>query len=156
MMSSRLWALGAALATFTAFFVAHGASAQDAGPTPDERALIKLEHDWVDAETRHDAAALRSILDDRFIATFGGGKPVDKEAFIKAETEGAPDPTVSQELSDQKAIVVGRTGVVVETDTLRRTKDGKPSVLTWRFTVTYVKRGDHWLALAEQGGPTNP
>jgi ketosteroid isomerase-like protein len=156
MMNSRFRALGAVLASLTAFSAARAASAQDTGAAPDERALIKLERDWVDAETRHDAAALRSILDDRFIATFGGGKPLDKEAFIKGETEGAPDPTVSQELSDQKVIVVGGTGVIVETDTLRRMKDGKPVMLTWRFTVTYVKRGDRWLALAEQGGPTNP
>jgi hypothetical protein len=155
MFNSRLWAPGAVLAILAAL-PAHGASAGEPAATPDERALLKLEQDWVDAERRRDAAALRSILDDRFIATFGRSKPVDKEGFIKAQSEGAPDPTVSQELSDQKLIVVGRTAVIVETDTQRQVQDGKPSVLTWRFTVTYIKRGDRWWALAEQGGPTNP
>jgi hypothetical protein len=114
-----------AVFALTLVSVASGASAEDATPTADVRALLKLESDWVAAEGRHDAATLRAILDDRFIATFGGGKPLDKEAFIKEETDGSPDPTVSQDLSD-------------------------------RFTVTYIKRGGRWLALAEQGARANP
>jgi hypothetical protein len=150
-MHSRLPTLAAMLSASVAFFVACGASAQDNAATPDERALVRLESDWVAAEDRRDAATLRSILDDQFIATFGTAEPLDKEAFIREETQSPPDPTVSQVLSDRKIIVVDRTAVIVETDTLRR--DGKPS-LVWRFTVTYIKRADRWLALAEQGGPT--
>jgi ketosteroid isomerase-like protein len=130
--------------------------AGDKAATADEQALRKLEHEWVDAETRHDAVALRSILDDKFVATFGAAKPVDKDAFIRDITARPVDPTISQELSDQTIIVAGDTAVIVETDTERKVRDGKPSVAVYRFTVTYIRRGGHWVALAEHGVAANP
>lgn len=91
-----------------------------------------------------------------FIATFGAGKPLNKDAFIKEIINGAIDPTVTEELSDETIIVVGDTAVIVETDTLRKTKDGRPSATAYRFTVTYIRRGDHWVALAEHGAAMKP
>lgn len=117
----------------------------------DEQALLKLERQWIDAEARHDVVALQAILDDRFVATFGAGKLLDKNAFIKEVTAGAIDPTASQVLSDQTIVLAGDTAVVVETDTIRSTKNGQPSESVYRFTVTYIRRGDHWVALAEHG-----
>lgn len=137
-------------------FTAGNTHAGDKTATADEQALRKLEREWVDAETRHDAVALQSILDDKFVATFGAAKPLDKDAFIKDVTAGPVDPTVSQELSDQTIVVAGDTAVVVETDTLRKVRDGKPSVAVYRFTVTYIRRGGHWVALAEHGVAANP
>jgi hypothetical protein len=119
--------------------------------TADEQALLKLEHEWVDAEARHDVVALQAILDDRFVATFGAGKLLDKNAFIEDITAGAIDPTENQELSGRTIIVAGDTAVVVETDTIRRVTNGAPSANVYRFTVTYIKRRGHWAALAEQG-----
>jgi ketosteroid isomerase-like protein len=137
-------------------FMAGNGRAEDKPVTTDEKALLKLEREWVDAEIHHDAVALKAILDDGFIATFGAGKPLNKDAFIKEITDGAVDPTVTQELSDETIIVVGDTAVIVETDTLRKTKDGRPSATAYRFTVTYIRRGDHWVALAEHGAAMKP
>jgi hypothetical protein len=128
-----------------------GARAADHRPTADEEALITLERNWVDAENRHDGAALQAILDDRFVATFGAGKLLNKDAFIQHETRGTVDPTISQGISDRTIIVVADTAVVVETFTVHKTKDGLSTSAAWRFTVTYVRQGDHWVALAEQG-----
>ena len=80
--------------------------------------------------------ALQAILDDRFVATFGAGKLLDKNAFIKDVTAGAIDPTESQELSGQTIVLAGDTAVVVETDTIRGIKNGQPSESVYRFTVT--------------------
>jgi ketosteroid isomerase-like protein len=146
----------AAVGVFASGLAGPGAEAQDARPTPDQQALIQAESDWIAAETRRDAQALRELLDDRFVATMGGGEPIDKATFIRNETQSPPDPTARQEITDRRIIVAGSTAVITETDTLRRTRDGKPSVLTWRFTVTYIKRGGRWLAIAEQGGPAKP
>src|SRR5580658_6781920 len=58
--------------------------------------LVKLERLWSEAEIKHDLAALRRILDDRFICTFGTEKPLDKEEFIKliaGETMLSQDPS---------------------------------------------------------------
>jgi ketosteroid isomerase-like protein len=150
-MSKSVVTTAAAL-TVAALFAAVNTYAGDKAATADEQALRKLERQWVDAETRHDAVALQSILDDKFVSTFGAGKPLDKNAFI---TTGPVDPTVSQELSEQTFVIAGDTAVVVETDTERKLRDGKPSTAVYRFTVTYIRRGDHWLALAEHGVAAN-
>ena len=154
-MCKSLPTTAAALAV-AILFAAGNTHAGDKAATADEQALRKLEREWVDAENRHDAVALQSILDDKFIATFGAAKPLDKDAFIKDVTAGPVDPTVSQELSDQTIVVAGDTAVVVETDTERKVRDGKPSAAVYRFTVTYIRRGGHWVALAEHGVAANP
>lgn len=141
----------AAACALVLLFAAGNAYAGDKTATADEQALLKLEHQWIDAEARHDVVALQAILDDRFVATFGAGKLLDKNAFIKEVTAGAIDPTASQVLSDQTIVLAGDTAVVVETDTIRSTKNGQPSESVYRFTVTYIRRGDHWVALAEHG-----
>jgi hypothetical protein len=122
----------------------------------DEQAVLKVDSDWADAEMRRDGTALEQIMDNRFIATFGEAKPVDKPAFIKSILSEDPAKRVTQELSNRSVIVSGDTAVVVETDTETTVKDAEKKVLFWRFTVTYIKRQGRWIALAEQGGPARP
>jgi ketosteroid isomerase-like protein len=154
-MNATLLTTVAALA-ITAPFIASNARAADKPATVDEKALRKLDRDWVDAENRHDARALQAILDKRFIATFGAGKPLGKDAFIKQATSGPADPTMTQDLSDETIIVVGDTAVIVATDTVHKLKDGLPSAKAYRLTVTYIRRGGHWIALAEQADAIKP
>ena len=49
-----------------------------------EQQLRKLELEWTAAEIHRDAGALGRILDERFVSTFGSGKPVDKAEFIRS------------------------------------------------------------------------
>jgi ketosteroid isomerase-like protein len=111
--------------------------------------VLDLEQEWVAAEHNHDAAALRRILDDKFVASFGAGKPYDKEAFIKEIVSGDVDPAESQALTDRTVIIDHDTAVVVGTDTLRGTRNGAPDTAVYRYTVTYIRRNGQWLALAE-------
>ena len=149
-MRTRRSTIAAACAVAALFGAGH-TRADDKAAVADEKALLKLEREWVDAEARHDVVALQSILDDRFVATFGAGKLLDKTAFIKEVTAGAIDPTESQTLSERTIVLAGDTAVVVETDTIRRIKNGQPDESVYRFTVTYIKREGHWVALAEHG-----
>ena len=114
-----------------------------------EQQVLDVDRAWADAEVRHDAATLRRILDDHFVATFGAGKPYDKEGFIKAVIGGDPDPTESQDLSDRTVRVDSDTAVIVETDTLRGTNEGKAYANVYRITTVYIRRNGHWVALAE-------
>jgi ketosteroid isomerase-like protein len=123
-------------------------SSQTAPPTDARQQLLELEKEWAAAEDKHDAAVLRRILDDRFVATFGAAKTYDKEAFIKLFA-GDVDPTVSQTLSYEAVIIDGDTAVLVGTDTARGTKDGTAYTAVYRYTVTYIRRHGQWLALAE-------
>lgn len=93
-------------------------------PMDAKQKVLKLESEWVVAEGRHDEAALRRILDDKFLASFGSGKPHDKEGFIKLILAGDVDPTESQTLTDQNVIVDHDTAVVVGIDTVRGTENG--------------------------------
>ncbi len=118
--------------------------------------VLALGTEWVAAEVKHDAATLQRILDDKFVASFGGGKPYDKAAFIKAITGSPPDPTASQTLTDETVIVDGDTAVVVGTDTARGTENGVLTTEVARYTVTYVRRNGRWLVLAEHMAQVPP
>ena len=124
-------------------------NSQALAPADAKQQVLQLEKLWVTAEQNHDAAALRRILDDKFVATFDAGKLRDKEAFIKAIVSGAVDPTESQTLTDETVIIDRDTAVVVGTDTLRGTDNGAPYTTVFRYTVTYIRRHGHWIALAE-------
>src|SRR5215469_9881922 len=91
-------------------------------PADAKQQVLDLGKIWVDAEIKHDAATLRRILDDKFVASFGTEKPYDKEAFIKLICSGDVDPTESQTLTDETVVIDRDTAVVVGTDTLHGTK----------------------------------
>lgn len=114
--------------------------------------VLDLEQIWVAAEHNHDAATLRRILDDKFVASFNADKPLDKEAFIKLIVTEDADPTESQTLTDRNVIIDRDTAVVVGTDTERGIKKGKAYTAVYRYTVTYIRRNGQWVALAEHLG----
>jgi len=118
-------------------------------PADAKQQVLNLEREWVDAEIKHDAATLRRILDDKFVASFGAEKPYDKEAFIKAIVSGDVDATESQTLTDRTVIIDRDTAVVVGTGTARGTKSGAAYTVVYRYTVTYILRNGQWVALAE-------
>lgn len=114
-----------------------------------QQMILDLEQVWVLAEHNHDVATLRRLLDDKFVASFGGEKPLDKEAFIKLIVSGDPDPTETQTLTDRNVILDHDTAVVVGIDTERGTKKGDAYTAEFRYTVTYIRRHGQWVALAE-------
>lgn len=111
--------------------------------------ILDLEQVWVMAEHKRDAATLHRILDGKFVVSFGGEKPLEKEAFIKLIVSGDTDPTESQTLTDRKVILDHDTAVVVGVDTERGTKKGKTYTAVYRYTAIYIRRDGQWLALAE-------
>jgi ketosteroid isomerase-like protein len=124
-------------------------SSRNSTPADVKQQVLDIEQEWVDAEIKHDAATLRRILDDKFVVSFGAGKPYNKEAFIKGTVSGEVDPTESQALTDRAIIIDQDTAVVVGTDTLRGTRKGAAYTEVARYTVTYIRRQGQWLALAE-------
>jgi len=122
-------------------------SSQTAPPTDARQQLLDLEKDWTIAEDKHDATALQRILDERFVVTFGA-KTLDKKAFIELFA-GDVDPTASQTLTYDAVIIDGDTAVLVGTDTAHGTRDGAAYTTVYRYTATYIRRHERWLALAE-------
>jgi hypothetical protein len=126
---------------------------ENSSNTPSEadakQQVLDLGKRWVAAECKNDGATIRRILDDKFIASFDAGKPYDKEAFIKHIVAGDVDPTATQTLTDETVLIDQDTAVVIGTDTSRGAEDGKAYTVVYRYTVTYIRRRGHWLALAE-------
>src|SRR5262249_40243307 len=129
--------------------LAADASVSDGDLSAAKQQVLDLEQEWVAAEHNHDAAALRRILDDKFVASFGADKPYDKEAFIKEIVGGDVDPAESQTLTARTVIIDRHTAVFVGIDTERGTKKGAPYTTVYRYTVTYIRRNGSWVALAE-------
>ena len=143
------WLIGMLCGTvFASGSQAGDAQDSEAQNASAERQIRALEQEWTAAEIARDATALRRILDDRFVATFGAGKPIGKEAFIKQIGDGT-DKILSQDLTDQKIRIARDTAVVTESDTIRGTDNGEPYTQTYRLTATYIKRNGRWAALAE-------
>jgi len=133
-----------------ALAVASRAPTNSETPAADDRQqLLDLEKEWVAAETKHDLATVRRILDDKFVFSYGAGKPQNKEAFLKQIGTGDIDPTESQTLSDWNAIIDVDTAVVVGTDTVQGTEKGAAYMMVYRYTATYIRRHGRWRALAE-------
>ncbi|MBS0580374.1 MAG: nuclear transport factor 2 family protein [Proteobacteria bacterium] len=124
------------------------ANSQSPPRTDAKQQILDLEKEWTAAENSHDAAVLRRILDDRFVA-LGTHKTYDKEAFIKIETDGDVDPTASQTITYDAVVIDGDTAVVIGTDTGHGTKDGAAYTVVFKYMATYIRRHGHWLALAE-------
>jgi acyl-CoA thioesterase I len=118
-------------------------------PADPKQEVLALGQQWVAAENKHDTTTLERILDDKFIASFGTGKPYDKQAFIKLVTSDEVDPTESQTLTDETVLIDGDTAVVVGTDTDRGTEQGVAYTTSYRYTATYIHRHGEWAALAE-------
>jgi ketosteroid isomerase-like protein len=134
----------------TAAALATESTPASAPPAADaKKQVLDLEKEWVAAELKHDATKLQRILDDKFVFSYGSKKAADKAAYIKEFTDGDIDPTESQTLSDESVIVDRDTAVVVGTDTASGTEKGSAYRVVFRYTVTYVHRQGHWLALAE-------
>lgn len=146
----RKLGLGLTLGCWAVTAVAQPEAAPTSPDTEATRQVMDLEQVWADAENRHDAATLRSILDDKFVFTIGGdSKLYDKEAFIAGNVRGVPDRTRTQTLTDRTVIIKGDTAVSMGTDTERGTRLGNPFTEVARYTVTYVRRGNRWIAVAE-------
>jgi len=111
--------------------------------------VLALGQQLVAAANQRDATTLGRILDDKFVASFGTGKPHDKKAFIKLIVSEDVDPTESDTLTDETVLIDGDTAVVVGTDTERGTDNGVAYTTIYRYTATYIRRHGEWAALAE-------
>jgi ketosteroid isomerase-like protein len=117
-----------------------------------EKEVMKVDQEWLEAEVARDGPALRRILDDNFIAVYGSGRVADKETFIRDVLGDGTDTVSSHDFGDYTFRIQGDTAMLVETGTIRGTRNGKPYVNVMRVSVTYIRRNGKWRALAEHFG----
>lgn len=125
---------------------AEGVPEPAAGPV--ERRVLAAEDEYVAAELDRDEAALRRIVDDRFVFNSSDGKTTGKEELIKGVLGMA---MTGQDITERSVLVEGDIALVFGTTALRfASSDGNERVSILRYTSTYVKRESGWRLLALQ------
>lgn len=111
------------------------ANAYAIGPS-QESELIALSNAWIDAEVRHDKAALERLLDERFLVTFASGNTVDRTTFVDRilNTEIKPFEVLNEVVN-----VHSDAALVISTTTDR----------TMKFTWVAVKKEGQWRVISE-------
>ena len=99
--------------------------------------MISLGNAWIDAEVRHDKAALERILDERFLVTYPSGKTIDRTAFVGQIMDTDIKPF---EVLNEVVNVHGDAAVVIGTVTTDPTT---------KFTWVGVKKKGRWRVISE-------
>ena len=114
-----------------------------------EETLVRMEHDWSQADTKKDAAELNRILAEDWIGVDFEGTFLNKTQAL----EGIRSDATSLEttvLSDMKVRVYGNTAIVTGTDTEKSEYHGRDSSGRYLWTDVFVMRDGKWQAVSSQ------
>jgi len=114
-----------------------------------EQTLIQMEHDWSQADTQKDAAALNRILAEDWIGIDFEGTVLTKPQALKGISSDAAS-LESTVLRDMKVRVYGNTAIVTGTDTEKGEYHGKDSSGKYLWTDVFVLRKGRWQAVSSQ------
>jgi len=131
------------------FLLACSGSTQDSetGSAQGEEARVLAAEDaYVAAEVDADEAALRRLVDDRFVMNSADGTTSGKEDLIRAVL--GMDMT-GQTISDRSVTIEGNVGIIFGTTELQlRSSDGVEQTASYRYTSAFVKRNAEWRMFA--------
>ncbi len=117
----------------------------------DEQRVLATDEAYVQAEVRRDEAALRRMVDDRFVYNASNATTTGKEALIQRVMQWN---MTSQTLRERSVLVEGTMAIVFGTTDMRFAEEGKPdSLASDRYTCGYVKRDGEWKMIALQMQP---
>jgi|ERR1700722_7243047 len=125
-------------------------SAQTSAPADPERdRILSLENAWNQAVQLKDAAALRMLLAPELIYVDYDGTLMNKVEYLDSMQSSWQHPA---HLVNDSMTVHNYGSVAVVNGVCRESgvRRGKPYALIERFTDTWVRRGDSWLAVASQ------
>jgi ketosteroid isomerase-like protein len=114
-----------------------------------DQQLKQMEDDWQKATRTKDAALLKRIIADDWVATDDKGKALNREQYI-SQTTSTTDVVQSNENTDMQVRVYGNTAVVTGGLTEKGTRNGTAYLDTYKWTDVFVKRGGHWQAVVSQ------
>ena len=110
--------------------------------------LTKLNQQWTDAYASGDAEFLERILSDDYVDTFPDGTVLDKKSEIEAVKSGAVAFTETP--AELSVRVYGDAAVIAGRSTIDARLKGQNVSGEFRFTHTWIKRGDGWQVVASQ------
>lgn len=146
-----------------AAFPANGGKASQNQPLAGERtaaAVMKVEHQWLDALHRRDVTTLETILAPEFIDNYYEGEEVTRSEYLAyfARPLAHLAPAVAQHFEDTKVRFVANGKVAIVTGVVVTVPAGSagPSASTAktaghsRFTDVLVWRDSRWQAVSAQ------
>lgn len=121
------------------------------GQTQEERVLA-AEDAYVAAEVNRDEAALRRLVDDRFVHNSGDGSTSTKEDLIRAVLNMN---MTGQTISERSVLLEGDVVAIIFGTTELRFEDpgAEPHSSKLRYTSVYAQRDGEWRMLALQMQP---
>ena len=127
--------------------LAQNTSAASAAQSEEQRVLA-TEDAYVAAEVGRDEAALRRLVDDRFVYNSSKGTTSGKEELIQGVLKMS---MVGQTLSERSVLLEGNIAFSFGTAELRFAGPGKPETTSsLRYTSAWVKRDGQWSMIALQ------
>jgi ketosteroid isomerase-like protein len=143
------------ISVFLLLLLASRFDAQDtAQPEGEQARILTLENAWNQSVQQKDASALRMLLAPDLIYVDYDGTLMNKTEYLASIRSLALHPVriVNESMNIHfYGIVAVVTGVCRESGV----KNGKPYALLERFTDTWVRRGDNWVAVASQSTLTS-
>ena len=137
--------LGAILAPLTGVTQSNPAASNS---QDEERRVLAAEDEYVAAEVSRDEAALRRIVDDRFVFNSSNGRTSGKDELIAEVLKMA---MIGQTIRERSVLVEGGIAIVFGTADLKFAgPDSTESLSSQRYTSTYVNRQGQWRMLALQ------
>ena len=118
----------------------------------DERALIKIQHEWAEARMKGDSSYTRRLEAENCTVVWPDGSIVNKREDLKSMTG---DIVFAEfKIDDLQVRLYGDTAIVVGQGTIRA-HEGNQNLLGGKFvwTDTFVKQNGAWKVVASQVTP---
>jgi ketosteroid isomerase-like protein len=127
------------------------APAQTKSANSITQTLIKLEHEWSEADVKKDAAALNRILAEDWIGIDFEGVVLNKTQVLE-EVNLKSDVTATQstQLGEMTVRIFGNTALVSGTEKEKSQYQGRDSSGTYIWTDVFVLRNGRWQAVSSQ------
>jgi ketosteroid isomerase-like protein len=144
--------VAALLITAAASALAQTTSKSAAAPddSASEQAVLRVTQEWLDADERHDRAALDKIVASDFVGTAPRGRTVYKRDIIpEAGSTGGHALNITTQ--DVEVRVYGETAIVTGRGIGKTPERAAQGEL--KFTVVFVKRDRQWQLVAAHFSP---
>jgi hypothetical protein len=123
------------------------AQTSQANSSAETAKLVALERMWNQAQVIRDAAAVASMIGDKFINTEWDGEVSDRGKFLADFADPKFQPTLMN-IQDVKVDMYASTAIVWGTYHTKGTYGAKPYEHFGRFTDTWVLQDGKWLCVA--------
>jgi ketosteroid isomerase-like protein len=114
-----------------------------------EQQVTKLENDWVKAMIAKDYAVLGRVLADDYTDSGDPDGSVHTKADMISGLKSGDMAMSSYKYADLKVRVYGNAAIVTGLQTFVSTFKGKDTSGAFRFTDTWIKKGDSWQCVVE-------